>query len=50
MYLLQTPKIFEKGIKEDIANAILIKFNQIGTITETLNTIYLWQKRIIIII
>ncbi len=33
------PSIFEKGINEKIANAILIKFNQIGTITETLNTI-----------
>ena len=33
------PEIFKKGIKENIANAILIKFNQIGTITETLNTI-----------
>jgi enolase len=38
------PKIFEKGIKEDIANAILIKFNQIGTITETLNTISMAKK------
>jgi enolase len=38
------PEIFEKGIKEDIANAILIKFNQIGTITETLNTISMAKK------
>ncbi|MDG2106997.1 MAG: phosphopyruvate hydratase [Gammaproteobacteria bacterium] len=38
------PKIFEKGIQEDIANAILIKFNQIGTITETLNTISMAKK------
>ena len=38
------PKIFAKGIKEKIANAILIKFNQIGTITETLNTIAMAQK------
>ena len=29
----------EKGIKEHIGNAILIKPNQIGTLTETLNTI-----------
>ena len=32
-------KIFEKGINKEVANAILIKFNQIGTITETLETI-----------
>ena len=29
----------EKGIQKNIANAILIKPNQIGTLTETLNTI-----------
>lgn len=33
------PKIFGKGIEEGIANAILIKLNQIGTVTETLDTI-----------
>ena len=38
------PEIFKKGIKENIANAILIKFNQIGTITETLNTITMAKK------
>ncbi|MBI3805662.1 MAG: phosphopyruvate hydratase [Nitrospirae bacterium] len=32
-------KILEKGIREGIGNAILIKLNQIGTLTETLNTI-----------
>ena len=32
-------KIFERGIKEKIANAILIKLNQIGTLTETLAAI-----------
>jgi enolase len=32
-------KILEKGIQEGIGNAILIKLNQIGTLTETLNTI-----------
>jgi enolase len=31
--------ILQKGIQENIANAILIKVNQIGTITETLNAI-----------
>ena len=30
------PKIFKKGIDEKIANAILIKLNQIGTLTETI--------------
>ncbi len=29
----------ERGIKEGIANSILIKLNQIGTVTETLDTI-----------
>jgi len=33
------PKIFQKGIDLGIANAILIKLNQIGTLTETLQTI-----------
>ena len=32
-------KRLERGIKEQIANAILIKPNQIGTLTETLDTI-----------
>ncbi len=31
--------IFAQGIERSIANAILIKFNQIGTLTETLNAI-----------
>jgi enolase len=33
------PKIFTKGINRGIANAILIKLNQIGTLTETLETV-----------
>ncbi len=33
------PKRFEKGIKEKVANSILIKLNQIGTLSETLETI-----------
>lgn len=32
------PKIFKKGIEMGVANAILIKLNQIGTLTETLET------------
>ena len=37
-------KRLEKGIKEKSANSILIKPNQIGTISETLDTIRLAQK------
>jgi enolase len=32
---------FERGIEEKVANAILIKVNQIGTLTETLDAIAL---------
>ena len=32
-------KLLEKGISQGIANSILIKLNQIGTLTETLETI-----------
>jgi enolase len=38
------PKIFAEGIKNGIANAILIKLNQIGTVSETLETVALAQK------
>ncbi len=31
--------LVERGIREGVANAVLIKLNQIGTITETLHTI-----------
>ncbi len=33
------PAIFQRGVREGIANSILIKLNQIGTITETLRCI-----------
>ena len=33
------PEIFKKGIEQGVANAILIKLNQIGTVTETLEAI-----------
>jgi len=33
------PKIFSEGIEKSIANSILIKFNQIGTLSETLEAI-----------
>jgi enolase 1/2/3 len=32
-------KILQKGIEQGVANSILIKLNQIGTVTETLDTI-----------
>ena len=33
------PDVLKKGINEEIANSVLIKYNQIGTISETLETI-----------
>ena len=33
------PQRLERGIEEDVANSILIKLNQIGTLSETLQTI-----------
>ena len=36
--------IFQKGIQQNIANSILIKINQIGTLTETLETINLAKE------
>ncbi|MBI1819663.1 MAG: phosphopyruvate hydratase [Nitrospirae bacterium] len=38
------PEIFKKGISEKIGNAILIKLNQIGTLTETLEAIEMAKK------
>jgi enolase len=38
------PKRLARGIKEKSANSILIKLNQIGTLTETLDTIAMAQK------
>jgi enolase 1/2/3 len=37
-------EIFSRGIKEGIANAILIKLNQIGSVTETIDAIELARK------
>ncbi|MFZ1804198.1 MAG: phosphopyruvate hydratase [Nitrospira sp.] len=37
-------EIFSKGIKEGIGNSILIKLNQIGTLTETLDAIELAKR------
>jgi enolase len=38
------PKILAQGIEAGIANSILIKVNQIGTLTETLDTVELAKK------
>ena len=38
------PSIFSKGIEQGIANSILIKLNQIGTVTETLDAIELAKQ------
>jgi enolase len=38
------PTFLERGISEGVANAILVKVNQIGTLTETLDTIDLARK------
>jgi enolase len=38
------PKILQEGIKRHIANSILIKVNQIGTLTETLEAMKLANK------
>ncbi len=38
------PRILAQGIEQGVANAILIKMNQIGTITETLETIELARR------
>ena len=37
-------KILEKGIDKGVANSILIKLNQIGTVSETLETVELAYK------
>ncbi|MEJ7619914.1 MAG: phosphopyruvate hydratase [Aquificaceae bacterium] len=38
------PSIFQEGIREGLANAILVKLNQVGTLTETLQTVEIAQK------
>jgi enolase len=37
-------KILQRGIDNHIANSILIKVNQIGTVTETINAVQLSQR------
>jgi enolase len=38
------PEILSRGIREGVANALLVKLNQIGTVTETLDAIALASK------
>ena len=38
------PAILARGIEQEVANAILIKVNQIGTLTETLSAIQMARK------
>ena len=38
------PDIFRRGIEKGIGNSILIKLNQIGTVTETLDTIQMAKE------
>ncbi|MDL2264013.1 phosphopyruvate hydratase [Synergistaceae bacterium OttesenSCG-928-I11] len=38
------PVRFERGIREHVANSILVKLNQIGTLTETLKVISMAKK------
>ena len=38
------PERIKKGIKENVANSVLIKMNQIGTISETIEAVNLAQK------
>ena len=38
--------ILSRGIEQGVGNSILIKFNQIGTLSETLDAIGMAQSRI----
>ncbi len=38
------PEFLKRGIAEDVSNSILIKVNQIGTLTETFDTIEMAQR------
>jgi enolase len=42
--LVTNPRKLKKAIEENVCNAILVKVNQIGTLTETLETIRLAQR------
>ncbi|MCS7263183.1 MAG: phosphopyruvate hydratase, partial [Aquificaceae bacterium] len=38
------PALLKEGIREGLANGVLVKLNQIGTLTETLQTVALAQR------
>lgn len=38
------PSIFKKGIEQNMANSILIKVNQVGTLTETMEAVQMAKK------
>jgi enolase len=38
------PAILAKGIEQGVANSVLIKLNQIGTVTETLDCIQMAHR------
>ena len=39
------PEILKRGIAEHIGNALLVKLNQIGTVTETLDAVAMARRR-----
>ena len=39
------PEILKRGIADGIGNALLVKLNQIGTVTETLDAVAMAQRR-----
>lgn len=43
LFVTNTKRI-QKGIDEGVANAVLIKLNQIGTVSETIDAVYLAKK------
>jgi enolase len=43
-FLVTNPERIKKAIESKSANAVLIKYNQIGSLTETLNAINLAKK------
>ena len=43
-FFVTNPIRLQKGINEGCANALLVKVNQIGTLTETINAVQLAQR------
>ncbi len=41
---MTNPQILAEGIGKGLANALLVKFNQIGTLTETLRAVDMAQR------